>query len=110
MKSKSKIKKKIPTTIDDFLATKSDDQRIALEKLRTAIRAAAPNAEECISYQIPTFRLDGKMLVSFASWKDHCAFYPGSLPISVHRKELKSYDLDKGTVRFSAKRPLSLAL
>ncbi len=52
-----------PKTIDDYLATVSDEKRAALEKLRKAIHAAAPGAEECISYQIPFFRLDGKFLV-----------------------------------------------
>ena len=56
-----------PKTIDDYLAKLSADKRAALEKLRKVIRAAAPKAEECISYQIPAFRLSGRALVCFAA-------------------------------------------
>ena len=56
-----------PQTIDEYLAALSNEKRAALEKLRKAIKSAAPKAEECISYQIPTFRLNGRMLVSFAA-------------------------------------------
>ena len=61
-----------PGTVDEYLATLSDDKRAALQKLRKAIRAAAPKAEECISYQIPSFKLNG-MLVGFGAAANHCA-------------------------------------
>jgi uncharacterized protein YdhG (YjbR/CyaY superfamily) len=61
-----------PETIDDYLARLSDENRVALEKIRRSIRAAAPTAEECISYDIPGYRLGGKLLVSFAAAKNHC--------------------------------------
>ena len=64
-----------PKTIDDILATVTDDQRAALEKLRKAIKAAAPKAEEGISYGLAAFRLNGKPLVAFGATKTHCAFY-----------------------------------
>jgi uncharacterized protein YdhG (YjbR/CyaY superfamily) len=99
-----------PTTIDDYLAPLSPQQRGALEKLRKAIKAAAPGAEECISYQIPTFRLGGRMLVSFGAWTTHCAFYPGSTPVLAHEAELAAYDTSKGTIRFRAARPLPAKL
>ena len=99
-----------PQTIDEYLATLSSDKRTALEKLRRAIKSAAPKAEECISYQMPSFRLNGRMLVSFAAWANHCAFYPGSYPLDVHRHELKTYDTSKGTLRFPIDRPLPAAL
>ena len=99
-----------PQTIDEYLATLSSDKRAALEQLRRAIKSAAPKAEECISYQIPGFRLNGRMLVSFAAWANHCAFYPGSYPLEVHKKELKNYDNSKGTLRFPIDRPLPAAL
>ena len=81
-----------------------------LEKLRKAIKAAAPKAEECIAYQIPSFRLNGKYLVSFAAWAKHCAFYPGSAATKVHKAALKDYDVDKGTIRFPASKPLPATL
>ena len=88
----------------------SDYQRAALEKLRKTIRAAAPKTEECISYQLPAFRLDGRLLVAFGAAASHCAFYPGSFPIEACRKELKGYDTSKGTIRFPANKPLPVAL
>jgi uncharacterized protein YdhG (YjbR/CyaY superfamily) len=94
------------TTIDEYLVAVSADKRAALQKLRKAIRAAAPKAEECIIYQIPAFRLHGKMLVAFGAAVNHCAFYPGAYPVRVCRKELKKYDTSKGTVRFDEKNPL----
>ena len=63
-----------PKTVDEYLARLNDDQRAALQKLRKTIRAAAPKAEECISYQIAAFRLNG-MLVGFGATRKHCAFY-----------------------------------
>jgi uncharacterized protein YdhG (YjbR/CyaY superfamily) len=68
-----------PKTPDEYLAALSDDKRAALEKLRQAIKAAALEAEECISYQLPAFRLDGKLLVAYGAAAKHCAFYPGSV-------------------------------
>ena len=95
-----------PETIDDYLARLSDEKRVALEKIRRAIRAAAPTAEECISYDVPGYRLGGRLLVSFAAAKNHCSFFPGAHPIRVHKKELKKYEVGKGTIRFPADRPL----
>jgi len=99
-----------PKTIDEYLARLSDEKRSALEKLRRAIKSAAPKAEECISYQIPAFRLDGRMLVAFGAAAKHCAFYAGAHPVKVHRSELTAYDASKGTIRFQADSPLPAAL
>lgn len=97
-------------TIDEFLAGVSSDKRAALEKLRRTIRAAVPKAEECISYGVPAFRLDGKLLVAFGAGANHCAFYPGANPIEAHKDELKSYSTSKGTIRFPADSPLPVGL
>lgn len=99
-----------PQTIDEYLAPLSNEKRAALEKLRRAIKAAAPKAEECISYQIPSFRLNGKLLVAFGAAAKHCAFYPGSSPVEAHKRELKDYDTSKGTIRFPADSPLPATL
>jgi len=99
-----------PQTIDEYLAGLSDDKRAALARLRKAIRAAAPKAEECISYQLPAFRLDGRMLVAFGASANHCAFYPGAFPIAACKRDLKAYDTSKGTIRFQVNRPLPAAL
>ena len=65
-----------PKTIDDYLVSLSKEKRAALENLRRAIKSAAPKAEECISYNIPAFRLAGRLLVAFGAAANHCAFYP----------------------------------
>jgi uncharacterized protein YdhG (YjbR/CyaY superfamily) len=99
-----------PADIDDYLASLTDDTRAALEKLRRAIKAAAPRAEECISYGIPAFRLDGRVLVFFAAAAKHCSFFPGAYPIAALKDELTAYGISKGTVRFDPARPLPAAL
>ncbi len=97
-------------TIDEYLAALSDDKRAALNRLRKIIRAAAPEAEECISYQIPAFRHHG-MLVGFGATANHCAFYPmSSSTVKEHRDELAGYDTSKATIRFQADKPLPVAL
>jgi uncharacterized protein YdhG (YjbR/CyaY superfamily) len=100
-----------PRTIDEYLAPLSADKRAALKKLRRAIRAAAPKAEECISYGLAAFRLDGRPLVAFGATGTHCAFYPmSSTTVAAHEDELAAYDTSKGTIRFPPDRPLPAAL
>jgi len=98
-----------PKTHGDYLVAVTEDKRAALQKLRKAIKRAAPNAEECISYQVPAFRLNGKFLVAYGAATNHCAFYPGTT-IKAFKDDLKGYDTGKGTIRFSADKPLSAAL
>jgi uncharacterized protein YdhG (YjbR/CyaY superfamily) len=98
-----------PKTHDDYLAAVTQDKRAALQKLRKAIKTAAPKAEESISYQLPAFRLNGKFLVAYGAATNHCAFYPGST-IKALKNELKGYDTSKGTIRFPASTPLPAAL
>ena len=99
-----------PKTIDEYLAALSDDKRAALEKLRKTIRAVAPTAEECISYQLPAFR-QRRMLVGFGATENHCAFYlMSSVTVEAHKEELKAYDTSKGTIRFQPDKPLPAAL
>jgi uncharacterized protein YdhG (YjbR/CyaY superfamily) len=96
-------------TVDEYLAALPDDQRTALERLRRLILAQAPGAEECISYQLPAFRLDGRMVVWFGAAANHCAFYPGTV-VEAHRGELKNFDFSKGTIRFQPDNPLPATL
>lgn len=99
-----------PESHGDYLATLNDEKRRALENLRKQITAAAPKAEECMSYGIPGFRLNGKLLVSYGAAAKHCAFYPGSI-VGEFAKELKGFDTSgKGTIRFSTDKPLPAAL
>ena len=98
------------TTIDGYLAGLPDDQRAALERLRRTIRAVAPKAEECISYSLPAFRLNGP-LVAFGASAKHCAFYPMSATtIEAHKRELAAFETSKGTIRFQPDKPLPVAL
>ena len=98
-----------PKTFDGYLAAVSAPQRAALEKLRKAIRSAAPKAEECISYGVPAFRLNGKFLVALGAAANHCSFYPGSA-LRALKVNVKAYDTSKGTIRFQPDRPLPVAL
>jgi uncharacterized protein YdhG (YjbR/CyaY superfamily) len=100
-----------PRTIDEYLARVNADQRVALEKLRKTIRAAAPGVEECISYGIPAFRLNGRSLVFFGAWANHCSFYPGSSrTLKKFRSDLTDFQITKGTVRFSPGNTLPASL
>jgi len=106
----SVTKERKPESIDQYLRALATGKRAALTKLRKAIKAAAPRAEECISYQMPAFRLDGRMLVWFGAAANHCSFYPGAHPIAACKRDLKAYRTSKGTIRFSPEAPLPAAL
>jgi uncharacterized protein YdhG (YjbR/CyaY superfamily) len=77
----------------------SPDKRAALNKLRRTIRTAFPRAEECISYGLPAFRLDGRVVAWFGAGANHCAFYPGGI-VDAFKTELTDYETSKGTIRF----------
>jgi len=96
-------------SIDEYIAAFPDDIQKTLRGLRATIKAAAPDAEERISYQIPTFSLKGN-LVHFAAYKSHIGFYPTSSGIRAFKRELAAYELSKGTVRFPIDKPLPLKL
>jgi len=99
-----------PASIDEYLSKVSDEQRVALERLRKTIRAAAPKAEECISYGIAAFRHHG-MLVGFGATKTHCAFYLMSAStLDDFREDVDGLDVSKGTIRFQPAKPLPAAL
>jgi uncharacterized protein YdhG (YjbR/CyaY superfamily) len=98
-------------TIDEYLATVDADKRAALQKLRKAIQSIAPKSEECFSYGLPAFRLNGKPIAAFAAAAKHCAYYPmsGSV-IAALKEELKDYETSKGAIRFQADKPLPATL
>lgn len=98
-----------PKTIDEYIAGFPAEVQSILEKLRATIRAAAPAAEETISYGMPTFRLKGN-LVHFAAFKNHLGFYPTPSAIEKFRRELAAYPLSKGTVRFAWDQPIPYEL
>ena len=92
-------------TIDEYIKTFPEDVQSILEKMRQTIRKAAPEAEEAISYQIPTFKLNGN-LVYFAAFKNHIGFYPTPSGIEAFKKELSPYEGAKGSVQFPIEKPI----
>ena len=98
-----------PTSIDEYLAGVSEEKRAALQQLRKTILSVIPRAEECISYQMPAFRHEGRVLVFFAAAANHCAFYPGGM-VSEFKDDLEGYETSKGTIRFQPDRPLPASL
>ena len=98
-----------PANIDEYIAHFPKHIQEILEQLRATIRRAAPNAEEAISYQMPTFRLKGN-LVHFAAHKNHIGFYPTPSGIEKFRNELSIYEGAKGSVKFPIDQTLPLDL
>jgi uncharacterized protein YdhG (YjbR/CyaY superfamily) len=103
------IRKVALKSIDQHIASFPGETQIILKGLRATIRAAAPGAEEKISYGIPAFVLKGN-LVYFAAFKKHIGFYPTSSAIKAFKRELSAYEVGKGTVRFPIDEPLPLKL
>lgn len=97
------------TTIDEYIGNFPKSTQLLLEKIRASIKLAVPEAEEKISYQMPTFVLAGNM-VHFAAYNHHIGFYPGAGAIVIFNKELSAYEMSKGTVRFPLDKPLPLDL
>ncbi|NWG10295.1 DUF1801 domain-containing protein [Candidatus Bathyarchaeota archaeon] len=97
-------------TINEYIVRFPKNVRDVLEKLRRVIRESAPEAEETISYGIPTFDLNGKHLVHFAAYKNHVGFYPTPSPIEAFKKELSSFKTSKGTVQFPFDKPIPFDL
>ena len=96
-------------TMDEYINTFPKDVRTILNELRQAIKEAAPEAEETINYQMPTFTLNGN-LVHFGAFKDHIGFYPTPSGIEAFKKELAPYKGAKGSVQFPIDQPLPLPL
>ncbi len=100
-----------PKTIDEYLALAEPEQRPVLEKLRKTINAAAPGAVECIGYGLAGFKFNGRPLVYFGAWKNHCALYAASPAVQKRfQKELKGFECSKGTIRFTPEKPLPTTL
>ena len=100
----SKQKKKFET-INEYIRTFPENVQATLEKLRKIISQAAPEAEETISYNIPTFKLKGN-LVHFAGYKNHIGFYPTPSGIEHFKDELSTYEFAKGSVKFPLNKPI----
>jgi uncharacterized protein YdhG (YjbR/CyaY superfamily) len=98
-------------SVDDYLAALPDDVRAILRRVRGAIRKALPGAEEAISYQIPTYRLNGGSVVYFAGWKQHYSLYPATARlVAAFQDHLAPYQVSKGTIRFPLSQPVPTRL
>lgn len=96
-------------SIDEYIKTFPKEVQAILQELRKTIRETAPEASEKISYQIPTFYLNGN-LVHFAAYKNHIGFYPGASGVSKFKKEIDKYKNAKGSVQFPIDQPLPFDL
>jgi len=101
--------KSTPKTIDEYIATFPNEVQQILGELRATIRKAAPDAEETINYQIPTFTLKGN-LVHFAAYKKHIGFYPTPSGIEKFKEELAIFESAKGSIKFPIDKPLPFGL
>jgi uncharacterized protein YdhG (YjbR/CyaY superfamily) len=88
-------------SIAEYIAAQPKAVQGALKKVRSAIRKAIPQATESLSYKIPTYKIDGRVVIYFAGWAKHYALYPsGPKAIAKFKKELAPYEISKGTIRF----------
>ncbi len=94
------------TTMDGYIASFPKEVQGILEEIRLAIRKAAPGAVEAMSYQIPTFKLNGSNLVHFAAWKEHIGFYATPAGNAAFKRELAKYKVAKGSVHFPLDEPI----
>jgi uncharacterized protein YdhG (YjbR/CyaY superfamily) len=98
-------------SVDEYIAAQPQDVQGILERVRSAIRTAVPEAEELISYRMPAYRLRGLPLIYFATWKRHYSLYPATKGVaSAFADELAPYDIEKGTIRFLLSEPVPVTL
>lgn len=95
-----KPKPTAPRDIDEYIAGFAEDVQDKLEKIRATIHKAAPDVQETISYEIPTFTLNGKYLIYFAAYKKHIAVYPAPKGVEKFKKDVELYGSGKGTLKF----------
>lgn len=98
-------------SVDDYLASQPKDVQAVLKKVRSALRRALPDAEEIISYQIPAYRVSGRVAIYFAGWKQHYSVYPATAAvIAAFEDQLAPYARSKGTIRFPLDEPVPASL
>lgn len=99
------------TSVDEYIASQPEAVQGILERVRSIIRKAVPRAEEVISYQIPSYKLHGVSILSFAGWKYHYSLYPANERVQAQFKdELTPYEISKGTIRFPLSKPVPAKL
>lgn len=97
-------------TVSEYLAAIPVPARKRLQEMRKLIRAAAPRAEEAISYNIPAFKTNGALLVWYAAFKEHIGLYPRTSAIAAFKSDLAAYKTSKGAIQFPIKRPIPVRL
>ena len=98
-----------PQSVDEYIRRQDERVRPRLEEIRAVIRSAIPDAEECISWSMPTYR-QGRNLIHFAAARKHAGLYPGDEAVAAFADELTDYDVSKGTIRLPYDRPLPTEL
>jgi uncharacterized protein YdhG (YjbR/CyaY superfamily) len=100
------------TSVEEYIATKPEDVQPILQRVRSAIHSALPDAEEVISYQIPAYKMDGHVFLFFAGWNRHYSLYPADERlVEAFKDELAPYEVnDKGTIRFPLSQPVPVKL
>ena len=96
-------------TVDEYLSALPANTKVILKEVRKTIKQAAPQAEELISYNIPSFKLHGG-LIWYAAWKEHISVYPRSSRMEASIKELSEYEGAKGTIKFPIDKPIPFDL
>lgn len=99
-----------PRSIDEYIAAFPTETQIVLEQIRATIKNVAPDAEETISYGIPTFNLNNTYVVYFAGFKNHIGFYPTPVAVEAFQKEFESYKTGKGSIQFPLDQPMPFDL
>ena len=97
-------------SVDEYISTQPQDVQAALTRVRATIRKALPGADEVISYQIPTYKINGQRVIFFAGWKEHYSIYPVGGVEKTLKKELAPYGIEKGTIRFPLSKPVPVKL
>jgi uncharacterized protein YdhG (YjbR/CyaY superfamily) len=98
-------------SVDEYIAAQPESVQGVLERVRSTLRKAIPDAEEVISYQMPTYKLHGGRVLYFAVWKEHYSLYTATGPIvAAFKDDLAPYEVDKGTIRFPLSRPIPVKL
>ena len=98
-------------SVDQYIASRPPAAQEALSRVRSAIRRALPEAEEVISYKMPTYKLPGGAALYFAGWKQHYSLYPaGERLVTAFKNELARFEISKGTIRFPLSEPVPIKL
>ena len=98
-------------SVDEYIASQPEAVREVLESVRTALREALPDADEGISYQIPTYKMRGRPVLYFAGWKRHYSLYPvNNRLVAEFKDDLAPYEVEKGTIRFPLSEPVPAEL